>query len=190
MLLTVGRQSRLQRYKGIDTTLRALPAVLRQVPGAAYLVVGPPADDAEYLRGVAAAGGVADHVRFVGEVEPAALPDYYAACDLFVMPTRTEATARGLLAEGFGMVFLEAAAAGRPAIAGRAGGAPEAVVDGVTGLVVDPDDPGAVADAIVRLLTDRPLAERLGTQARARAAAFAWEQVVPRAQDAVERLLR
>src|SRR5206468_3076535 len=91
--------------------------------------------------------GLADRVHFVGEVGPDALPAYYAACDLFVMPNRSE----GADFEGFGIVFLEAAASGKPAIGGRSGGVTEAIDEGRTGLLVDGTDLGELASAIREL---------------------------------------
>ncbi len=93
------------------------------------------------------------------------MPEHYAAGDVFAMPCRTRRG--GLDVEGLGMVYLEAAACGRPVVAGTSGGAPEAVQDGVTGPVVDPRSPGAVAAAVTGLLDDPARAAAMGAAGRA-----------------------
>jgi phosphatidylinositol alpha-1,6-mannosyltransferase len=105
-----------------------------------------------------------DHVLFTGPVDAVDLPQYYAMCDVFVMANYEIEETRDT--EGFGIVFLEASACGKPAIGGRAGGAVEAIRDGVTGLLVDSLDTLGLAHSITRLLTDDALARRLGAQGR------------------------
>jgi phosphatidylinositol alpha-1,6-mannosyltransferase len=129
------------------------------------------------------AGRIAEYgapVRLVGALSDDEVPQLVGAADVFAMLCRDRWA--GLEREGFGIVFLEAAAAGVPQVAGRSGGADEAVVHDETGLVVDrPTDVSAVADAIECLLTDRALATRMGTAARARAeASFDYEGLAPR----------
>jgi phosphatidyl-myo-inositol dimannoside synthase len=111
------------------------------------------------------ARGLQDSVVFTGPVAAAELPQHYAAGDVFAMPCRTRRA--GLDVEGLGMVFLEAAACARPVVAGTSGGAPEAVREGVTGHVVDPRSPTAVADAIAGLLADPARARAMGAAGRA-----------------------
>jgi phosphatidylinositol alpha-1,6-mannosyltransferase len=107
-----------------------------------------------------------DHsVVLTGPVAAAELPGHYAAGDVFAMPCRTRRG--GLDVEGLGMVFLEAAACGRPVVAGTSGGAPEAVLEGVTGHVVDPRSPDAVAGTIAHLLADPARARAMGEAGRA-----------------------
>jgi phosphatidylinositol alpha-1,6-mannosyltransferase len=160
MILTVGRLQ--ERHKGFDMAIAAMAAVARQVPEARLLIAGP--GDQSALRAAASRAGVADHVVFTGLLERPDLLRLFRSCDLFLMPGR----AIGSTAEGFGIVYLEAARFAKPAIAGRAGGAPEAVVDGETGMLVDGESPAEVAAAVIRLLTDQPLAERLGRCGRER----------------------
>jgi phosphatidylinositol alpha-1,6-mannosyltransferase len=118
-------------------------------------------------------------VRFLGRVDDADLPALYACADVFAMCCRDRW--RGLEAEGFGIVFLEAAACGVPSVAGRSGGSHEAVVDGETGYVVEPRDVGAVRAAIARLLDDAALRARLGEAARTRAThEFAYDLLAAR----------
>jgi phosphatidylinositol alpha-1,6-mannosyltransferase len=158
LLLTVGR---LVRRKGVDTVLRALPAIAQNGPDVAYVVVGT-GPDRPRLERLAARLGVLDRVRFVGEVNHDRLPLYYSAADLFVMPAREDPPD----VEGFGLVFLEANACGTPVIGARTGGIPDAVVDGETGLLVPPNAPEALAEAATRVLTVPALADTLGHQGR------------------------
>jgi phosphatidylinositol alpha-1,6-mannosyltransferase len=119
-------------------------------------------------------------VRLLGGVANADMPDLIAAADVFVMPCRNRWL--GLEQEGFGIVFVEAAAAGVPQVAGDSGGAAEAVEDGVTGIVVArPEDPGEVANALRRILVDPALRRRMGRAARKRAlGSFDYGLLAPR----------
>ncbi|NGO73967.1 glycosyltransferase family 4 protein, partial [Streptomyces boncukensis] len=166
--------ARLVPRKGQDALIRALPRVRRAVPDATLLLVGAGPDERR-LRALArrtgGLRGAAGAVLFAGGLPHGALPPYYAAADVFAMPCRSRRL--GLEAEGLGIVFLEAAAAGLPVLAGASGGAPETVRDGETGRVVDGRDVGAVADRLVQLLTG-PGA--MGEKGRARAAAeWTWD---------------
>jgi phosphatidylinositol alpha-1,6-mannosyltransferase len=156
--------SRLVARKGQDVLLEAWPRVLTRHPGARLLLVGGgPLEGA--LRKTIAAGGLGRSVVLTGPVAAPELPAHYAAGDVFAMPCRTRRG--GLDVEGLGMVFLEAAACGLPVVAGTSGGAPEAVQDGVTGHVVQPRSPDAVATAISDLLDDPAKARAMGTAGRA-----------------------
>lgn len=163
-LLTVGR---LVEHKGQDMVLRSLPAVVRRFPDVVYRIVGTGPHE-QALKDLACRLGLSGHVSFEGAVADEALPGFYREAAVFVMPSRA-IPARGEV-EGFGIVFLEAGAYGKPVIAGRSGGVPDAVADGVTGLLVDPTDPAQIASAVIRLLEDVPFAHRLGTAARERVA--------------------
>lgn len=155
--------SRLVARKGQDVLVAGWPRVLARHPDARLLLVGGGPLEASLRRAVTA-HGLARSVVFTGPVDPADLPAYYAAGDLFAMPCRTRWA--GLDVEGLGMVYLEAAACGRPVVAGTSGGAPEAVRDGVTGDVVDPRSPAAVADTIAGLLADPARAAAMGRAGR------------------------
>ncbi len=151
--------SRLVARKGQDMLIRALPRLSQAVPGVRLLIVGGgPYDGA--LKRLAHATGVSDRVVFAGAVPYAELPSYFRAGDVFAMPCRSRLG--GLDIEALGAVFLQGQAVGRPVVVGNSGGAPEAVQDGVTGVVVDPDSPSAIADAIAPLLLDRPRAAAMG----------------------------
>jgi phosphatidyl-myo-inositol dimannoside synthase len=164
-LLTVSRIVKANRYKGHDVVLRALAGVVAQIPDIAYVIAGE-GDDLDYLEQLAREFGIQENVIFAGHVSDEELPLLYNACDAFVMCSREDRGRRGILAEGFGMAFVEASACGKPVIAGRSGGVPDAVCEGVTGLLVDPRDSDAVAAAIVKVLRDREFANRLGANGR------------------------
>ena len=169
LLLTV---CRLEARKGIDTVLRALPRILDEFPDVVYAIVGS-GEDEDRLRTIIRECAIGDHVILVGRAGPRpALAAWYHACELFVMASRPA----GPAVEGFGVVFLEAATCGKPAVAGRAGGTGDAVIDGKTGLRVDPTSTDAVAGAILRLLRDRELGRKLGEAGRRRVAEeFNWK---------------
>lgn len=151
--------ARLVRRKGIDQVIRALSGVAREIPAVRVVVAGDGPDRARLER-LARSEGVASRVAFVGRVSHDDLPRYLAAGDVFALPCRSRFG--GLEDEGLGAVYLQAAGVGRPAIAGRAGGAPEAVKDEETGLVVDGRSSTAIGEALLRLLRDPAEARRLG----------------------------
>jgi phosphatidylinositol alpha-1,6-mannosyltransferase len=145
--------------------IEALPLVLEAFPKTTYLIVGE-GPQGSHLRTLVKTLGLEDNVIFVGQVKEDELGAYYAACDVFAMVSR-DIPEKGDV-EGFGIVYLEANLFGKPVVAGRSGGVPDAVLNEQTGLLVNPHDPQEVASAIVRLLRDPELAERLGTNGRNR----------------------
>ena len=179
VLLTV---SRLVERKGIDTVLRALPAVAAIVPDVRYLVVGD-GPDRSRLQALASEIGVANRVVFAGRVETDELPRVYALGDVFAMPNRRLPSGDN---EGFGLVFLEANASGLPVIAGRAGGTADAVIDGETGIVVDGMDTDAVACAAISLLSDDGKRRAMSVNGLAFAATCSWADRFTHYQDAVD----
>jgi len=160
LILSVGR---LMRRKGFDSVIRTLPMLRHQGIDAHYAVIGI-GEDHDYLKGLAAELGVTERVHLLGHVSYEDLPRWYCASDLFAMPNRDI----GGDTEGFGLVYLEAAAAGRPALAGRAGGTASAVVDGVTGLRVDGEQVDAIVGGLLRLLRNSEEAEQMGRNGRER----------------------
>ena len=173
VLLTVGR---LQRRKGQDMVIQALPSIAKRFPDVKYLVVGT-GEDYEFLRQLAGEHGVGEKVVFVGSIENSEQAAYYAACDVFIMPNRQI----GPDVEGFGMVFLEASAAGKPVIAGSSGGTADALKEGVTGLRVDGNNADAIATAVIALLEDPDRARLMGEQGRVWVeTAFTWDSIVDR----------
>jgi phosphatidylinositol alpha-1,6-mannosyltransferase len=162
--LTVARLHPDHAYKGIDTLIEVWPQVVASVPDATLVVVGEGPDRARLER-LAQDRGVAEAVTFTGRLSDEVLAEAYETAALFAMPGR-HATGPGAQGEGFGVVYIEAGATGLPVMAGAGGGADDAVEHDVSGLVVDPSDHGAVAGAIVRVLTDADLARRLGEGGR------------------------
>ncbi|WP_242901893.1 glycosyltransferase family 4 protein [Actinomadura terrae] len=156
--------SRLVPRKGQDALIHAWPRVLKRVPDAALLLVGGGPYRAELER-LAAAVGVTGSVVFAGNVPWEELPAHHDAGDVFAMPCRTRR--RGLDVEGLGIVYLEASATGLPVVAGDSGGAPDAVLDGETGVVVPGRSVARVADAVAALLADPARARAMGERGRA-----------------------
>jgi phosphatidylinositol alpha-1,6-mannosyltransferase len=176
-ILTIARIE--ERYKGHDTMVRALALVLAKVPDAQWVVIGD-GSLRPGLEQLARSYGVADSIRFLGVVPDDQRNAWLARAHLLAMPSRLPA---GKFAgEGFGIVYLEAGAYGKPVVAGNVGGALDAVVDGETGLLVDPLDPLALAQAITRLLQDDELAQQLGRGGQARARLYAWPRIVERVE--------
>jgi phosphatidyl-myo-inositol dimannoside synthase len=170
--------SRLVPRKGQDKLIEAWPRVVAEVPAARLLIVGP-GPYRRKLDRMAASSPVADRIHFTGEVRWDELPEHYAAGDVFAMPCRTRWA--GMDLEALGVVFLEAAATGLPVVAGRSGGAPETVVEGQTGTVVDGRRAGEVGAAVAGLLADLPRARAMGEAGRRRVEReFSWEAVAAR----------
>ncbi len=170
LVLSVGR---LSRRKGFDHTIRALARLRAERLDAVYALIGI-GPDRDYLEGIARECDVYEHVHLLGHVAPRDLPRWYCAADVFAMPNR----AIGGDTEGFGMVFIEAAACGKAVVAGRDGGTADAVLHGVTGYRVDGASVEEIADALCRLLGDAVLAHRMGDAGHARVQAdFSWESV-------------
>jgi phosphatidylinositol alpha-1,6-mannosyltransferase len=178
LVVTVGRLT--QPYKGHDVMLRALPELLRRVPGVRWVVVGD-GPLRPSLERAAAEAGVADAVEFTGALADGERDAWLDRAWVFAMPSRLPPG--GVGGEGFGIAYLEAAAHGLPVVAGNVGGALDAVVHERTGLLVDPTDPEAVAAALAELLLDRQLRETLGRAGAERAREFAWPTVARRVED-------
>ncbi|MGZ4834258.1 MAG: asparagine synthase (glutamine-hydrolyzing) [Terriglobales bacterium] len=152
MLLSVSRLDSTEFYKRIDLILEAMPGVIKQAPNAFLVVVGEGTDKARLQR-LAVQLRIDDRVRFTGRVAEQELPQYYEACDMFVLPS---------LKEGFGIVFLEAMQYGRPCVGARAAAVPEVIIDGETGLLAIPGDPRSLEQAIVTLIRDATLRQKMG----------------------------
>ncbi|GIX49582.1 MAG: sucrose-phosphate synthase [Candidatus Tectimicrobiota bacterium] len=167
-ILFVGR---FAREKGIESLLRALPQVVRALPQAVCVMIGAEAQspEGEAVLRLARELGVADHLRLLGRLPHAQLRAHYAQADVVVLPS---------LSEGHAIVPLEALASGTPVVATRISGLVETVRDGDNGLLVPPGDPEALAEALLRLLQDEALYERLKRRARPSVARFSWQQAV------------
>ena len=170
LILSVGR---LVRRKGFDQVIRSLPELVKKSIDVHYALIGI-GEDWDYLSELAKELGVLERLHLLGHVSPEDLPRWYNACDVFVMANR-EINGD---TEGFGMVFLEAAACGKPAIAGQAGGTEAAVADGKTGFRVDGNRTEHVAAALILLLGDSDLSQKIGLAGYNRALnEFSWDQV-------------
>lgn len=179
-LLTVARL--LFRYKGHDVMTRAMPLIRARVPGTRWVVVGDgPFTPA--LEHAVAAYGLQDAVDILGRVDDDVREDWLDRADVFAMPSRVPA--EGIGGEGFGIVYLEAAAHALPSIGGNAAGALDSVVHDRTGLLVDAADHLAVADAAVALLSDRERARRMGAAARDWAEEHEWPRIAARVEAAI-----
>ncbi len=188
MVLSVGR---LVRVKGFDTVVQALPEVARAFPDVAYVLVGRGPEE-ESLRALSRELGMEDRVIFAGEVPHEELSRaedaFYNACDIFVMPSREDRETGAV--EAFGIAFLEAAACAKPVVGTRSGGAEEAVLDRKTGLLVEPENPGALARALITLLSDRELCARLGAAGRERVEReLNWERAVSQVEGVLRGVL-
>ncbi len=185
VILSVGN---LVARKGHDMVIKALPRLMEDIQDVSYLIVGEGPYRGQ-LEDLALAAGVRERVMFAGQVSDESLPEIYALSDIFIMPSREQLELCDV--EGFGIVFLEASACAKPIIAGRSGGIGDAVLDGVTGLLVNPLDVEDVSKALRRLLSDPDLAMRLGQQGRARVVSdFTWSRVADRIRRILESVAR
>ena len=184
IVLTIARLR--DRYKGHDVLIGAVARVRARVPDVQWVVIGEGPLRAE-LEALARSAGVADATRFLGAVSDERRDEWLRRCDLLALPSRLPGDGRA--GEGFGVVYLEAAAHEKPVVAGNVAGALDAVADGESGLLVDPTDEGAVAGAITTLLQDRELARRLGAAGAARARSYAWPLIAARVQALLLELL-
>lgn len=172
--------SRLVRRKGQDMLICSMPTVLRQHPDARLLIVGVGPLKTK-LENLAVKLGVAEQVIFAGKVPFADLPAYYNAATVFAMPARTRG--RGLDVEGLGIVYLEAQACGVPVIAGNSGGAPETVIDGETGIVVDGASQESICAALVSILDSPQRGAAMGGRGREHVVqSWTWEVMANRAR--------
>ena len=177
VLLTVARLDASEAYKGHDVVIRALPKIAQRFPDVAYLIVGD-GTLRRRLEILAGEVGMAGNVVFTGNISDSDIPDAYAASDLMVMVSH-ESNAG--MTEGFGIVYLEAAAAGLPVVYAPSGGAAEAVIDLITGLAADPHDISDIADKVCRLLAEPALASQMGAAGYRRVLGkFTWNRSAER----------
>ena len=170
VVVSVGR---LVRRKGQDRLIEAMPLIRRSIPNAHLLLVGE-GGYGKYLKALARRLGVTDAVTFVGRVHYSELPKYFSLGEVFAMPSRSRF--RGLEVEGLGIVYLEAGSCGLPVIAGMSGGAPDAIIEGRTGLVVDGKNVKEISEAIIGLLADPEGAIKMGAEGRSWACShWSWQ---------------
>ncbi|MBM3330840.1 glycosyltransferase family 4 protein [candidate division WOR-3 bacterium] len=172
---------RLDARKGIETLLRALPRVLKSIPGVRLAVVGRGPVEPRARR-ICGELGIAASVDFLGVAHPEELPRHYANCDVYCAP--------GLGGETLGIVLLEAMASGTPVVASRIPGYDETVRDGVDGILVPPGDADALAAALIRVLTDETQRRALTDAGLRRAQEYAWPKIAQRTLEFYQELLK
>jgi len=165
-LLFVGALTKWHRYKGLDILLEAVMLAVKAHPDLLLLVVGDGDLKQSYIS-LSQRLGVASNGIFVGDVPDHLLPQYYAASDTLILPSKD-------MSEGFGLTLLEANATGKPVIASNVGGIPSVVKNGYNGLLVQPNDPVALANAIARLDRNRREARAIGRNGRRFAELHDW----------------
>ncbi|MBI3429517.1 MAG: glycosyltransferase family 4 protein [Actinobacteria bacterium] len=161
VVVSVGR---LVRRKGQDRLIEALPVIRASIPNAHLLIVGE-GSYGKHLKNLVRKNGVTEAVTFVGRVQFSELPQYFGVGDVFAMPSRSRFG--GLEVEGLGIVYLEASSCGLPVIAGRSGGAPDAVIEGRTGVLVDGNRVEEISRAIIELFENPDRAMKMGIEGRA-----------------------
>jgi len=157
--------SRLVERKNFGIVIEIMPEILKDVPDAVYIIggTGPMRENWEKM---AEEKGVKDKVLFVGYISDDELPKYYAMCDVFVMPSM-ELEERGEV-EGFGIAFLEANACGKPVVGGRSGGIEDAIINGETGFLVNPNSRKEIKETILKILKNLSIAKSMGKKGRER----------------------
>lgn len=180
VILTVARLAASEQYKGYDQVLRALPAVLKKLPDARYIIVGD-GPDRKRVEELSKELGVEESLTLAGYVPSEELSAHYNLCDVFVMPSK---------GEGFGIVFLEALGCGKPVIAGNKDGSVEAVLNGELGMLVDPDDVEAIGEALNSQLSTLKLSSTPMELRRGVMAAYGYDRFRERLGEIVEKLNR
>ncbi|MBI5401682.1 glycosyltransferase family 4 protein [Candidatus Wolfebacteria bacterium] len=142
VILTIGRFAKSEGYKGYDKVIQALPDVIKEIKNVKYVLAGK-GDDVDGIKQLVKDLKMEDYVVMPGYILEEELVDYYNLCDVFIMPSK---------GEGFGFVFLEALACGKPVIAGNQDGSVDAVLGGEVGVLVNPDNIVAISEAIVNIL--------------------------------------
>jgi len=160
VLISVGR---LVHRKGQDKLIEAMSTIVTHIPDAHLVLVGE-GPYRKYLTHLVGTLGLTSHISFIGRIQYSELPAYLCVGDVFAMPSRSRFF--GLEVEGLGIVYLEASACGLPVIAGASGGAPDAVLEGITGVVVNGLDVAAIANCSIKLLLDSHASKQMGAAGR------------------------
>lgn len=165
--------ARLVKRKGIDLVIGLMPELVSRVTVPLTLMVVGDGPEEARLKDLAQKSGVSEKIIFTGRITDDQLVQLFERCQLFVLPTREEV---GGDVEGFGIVFLEANAFGKPVIGGKSGGVPDAVVDGLNGYLIEPNNPEMLLKAMMKLIEHPEVAERLGEQGKKRVVEqFNWQ---------------
>ncbi|MDD2891041.1 MAG: glycosyltransferase family 4 protein [bacterium] len=167
IILTVGRMSKDERYKGHDIMIKILPEIIKKVPDVVWVVVGT-GDDYERFREDINNLKLSEYVVFTGKVSQRELAGLYKAANVFVMPSIEKPVLEGVKGEGFGIVYIEANACGTPVVAYKTGGVSEAIIDGVTGILVEQGNSEKLTESIIKLLLDKKFSKKLGLQGNQR----------------------
>jgi phosphatidylinositol alpha-1,6-mannosyltransferase len=160
IIVSVGR---LVHRKGQDKLIESMPTIIQEIPNAHLLLIGE-GPYRKHLTELVRKRHLEEFVTFIGRIQFAQLPSYICCGEIFAMPSRSRFA--GLEVEGLGIVYLEASACGLPVIAGASGGAPDAVIDGVTGVVVDGLDCAAIAVAAIQMLENPIKSQKMGLEGR------------------------
>ena len=171
----------LHPHKGPDILLKAMPKILKSIPNTKLVFVGR-GGMREELKRLSKKLGVDKHIKFTGFVEEILKPFYYKAADVFCLPSTTSH-------ESFGIVNLEAMACGVPIVASKIGGIPDVVKDGENGLLAPPKDSDALADAIIYLLENEDVREKMGKKGREKVGDYSWERIVEETEKVYEELI-
>lgn len=179
IILSVGR---LVKRKGFDKVIEIMPRLLKRVPGLKYVIIGNGPEKAALQIQIAELG-LSDSVEILENISDDELHEWYNRCVVFALPC----CQIGADAEGLGLVFLEAAFAGKPIVAGNSGGAPETVRHGYSGFVVDAEAPEELYQSLLKILTDEPFAKRLGAYGREWVNRnFQWEKEVEKLEEKIK----
>jgi glycosyltransferase involved in cell wall biosynthesis len=181
IVLFVGALTQWHRYKGLDVLIEAMALMRDQVPGARLLIVGAGQLETEY-RQLVSRHGLRSCVIFAGNVPDGELPKYYACSDMLALPSKDRS-------EGFGLTILEANATGKPAIGTTVGGIPSVIRDGYNGLLVPPNNPKVLADAIWKAMMDDGLLKQMGKNGRVFAEQHDWSIVAEQTENVYKRAL-
>jgi len=160
IILSVGG---LVERKGQDTVIKALPDVIKEAPNLVYLIIGKGSEE-KNLKALVNSLNLQNNVKFLGYVNNKDIVNYFNVCDIFVLMSRTIKEKGGI--EGFGIVFIEASALGKPVIGGKSGGTGDAIVDGVTGFRIEPDNVEELKSRLILLLKDEKLRKKMGNEGR------------------------
>ncbi len=168
--------SRLVKRKNFDKIIMLMPEILKEIPNAMYVIGGKGPEMQEWIK-LSQEISVNENVLFTGFISDDELPKYYAMCNVFVLASKQIEDE----VEGYGIAFLEANACGKPVVGGKSGGIADAIIDGKTGLLVDPYNNKEIKEAIIKILKDEKYANNLGKNGRRRIEEdLSWEKVVKR----------
>jgi len=181
IVLFVGALTQWHRYKGLDVLIKAMALMRNRVPEARLLVVGAGQLETEYKQ-LVSQHNLTSCIIFAGNVPDDELPNYYACSDMLALPSKDRS-------EGFGLTILEANATGKPAMGTTVGGIPSVIRDGYNGMLVPPNDPSALAEAIRKVLSNDDLLTQMGRNGRVLAERHDWSIVARQTEELYRRAM-